>query len=364
MNAGRFSTLNATISKLIPPAGLDARAARELLRSKLPNDKLSLNRYYRIYRTARGATETLQRALLREQLPWRTKCAGDQCYGVSIIAWRPSLSECTQSIRVGVIDTPVDHRHPTFSGKDIHVGTFVTGARKKSGDWHGTGVLALLTGDPSTTTPGLIPRASFYVADVFSQDAAGSPVAESLSLLRAFEWMDAFGVKIINLSLAGPKDPFIEQMIDRLSKKGIIFIAAAGNDGPTAPPNYPAAYKQVVAVTAVNKKLRNYRFANRGKFIDVSAPGVRIWTAAPGHNEGYRSGTSFAVPFVTAVAATHYHQLDKPSKESLLRTITTKDLGPRGRDQIYGRGLILAPTSCDGRPPGRNAPAVFAKQSR
>ena len=176
--------------------------------------------------------------------------------------------------------------------------------------------------------------------------------------------MEAFGVNIINLSLAGPKDPLVEQAIARLSKKGIIFVAAAGNNGPTAPPNYPAAYKQVIAVTAVNQKLRNYRHANRGSFIDVAAPGVRIWTAAPGKAEGYRSGTSFAVPFVTAVAAAHYRQLTKPSKTSLLSAVATKDLGPRGRDKIYGRGLILAPASCGGRQPWQTAPAVVAKQSR
>ena len=209
------------------------------------------------------------------------------------------------------------------------MGTFVTGTRKQSADWHGTGVLALLTGDPHTTTPGLIPQARFFVADVFSQDAAGSPIAESLSLLKALDWMDAFGVKIINLSLTGPKDPLIQEAIVRLSKKGILFIAAAGNNGPTAPPSYPAAYKPVIAVTAVNKELRSYRHANRGAFIDIAAPGVKIWTAAPGKNEGYRSGTSFAVPFVTAVACSALPPADKTVKGSLMGVISTKDLGAR-----------------------------------
>ncbi|MGI9422649.1 MAG: S8 family serine peptidase [Hyphomicrobiaceae bacterium] len=363
-NAGRFSTLGATISKLITPPGLDARSARRLLRRNLPDKNLSLNKYYRIYRAARGDNQKRRGRPLRTQLPGRSRCIDDQCYGLSLIKWRPALRDCTRAVKVGVIDTPIDHRHPAFSGKDVHVGTFVTGSRKKSADWHGTGVLSLLTGDSNTTTPGLIPRASFYVADVFSQDASGSPVAESLSLLKAFDWMDAFGVKIINLSLAGPKDPLIEKAIARLSNKGIIFVAAAGNNGPTAPPNYPAAYPPVIAVTAVNKKMRNYRYANRGTYIDVAAPGVGIWTAAPGRKEGYRSGTSFAVPFMTAVAATHYRQLEKPSKGSLLGVIATRDLGPPGRDQIYGHGLILAPPTCSDRRPGQTVPAVVAKKVR
>ena len=360
-SAGHFATLNSTITRLITPQGLDAVGARDLLRRKLPGGQLALNRYYRVYRTARGDDQSGQNGRLRKQLPSRTRCTGDQCYGLSLIRWRPSLSDCTRSAKIGVIDTPIDHRHPAIIGKNVQVGTFVTGRRKRSADWHGTGVLALLTGDASTTTPGLIPHASFYVADVFSEDAAGVPVAESLSLIQAFEWMDAFGVKIINLSLAGPKDPLVEDVIARLSKRGVIFIAAAGNDGPTAPPKYPAAYAPVITVTAVNKRLRNYRYANRGRHIDFAAPGVGIWTAAPGRKEGYRSGTSFAVPFVTAVAATHYRQLAKPTKSSLLEVIATKDLGPRGHDQIYGRGLIQAPATCGGREPEpRGAPAVVA----
>ena len=363
-SAGHFATLDTTITRLTAPSGLDALGALDLLRRELTGGRLALNRYYRVYRTARGDNRTGPDQGLRNQLPSRTKCTGDQCYGLSLIRWRPSLSDCTRSARIGVIDTPIDHRHPAITGKDVQVGTFVTGRRKRSADWHGTGVLALLTGDGNTTTPGLIPNASFYVADIFSQDAAGVPVAESVSLLQAFEWMDAFGVKIINLSLAGPKDPLVEQAIARLSKKGVIFIAAAGNDGPTAPPNYPAAYAPVIAVTAVNKKLRSYRYANRGRHIDFAAPGVGIWTAAPGQKEGYRSGTSFAVPFVTAVAATHYRQLAKPSKSSLLGVVATRDLGPKGHDKIYGRGLIQAPATCGGRQPGpQRAPAVVAEST-
>ena len=363
-SAGHFATLDSTITRLIAPHGVDAVGARDLLRRTLPGGKLALNRYYRVYRTARGADQSEQDRRLRKQLPSRTRCTGDQCYGLSLIQWRPSLSECTRSVKIGVIDTPIDHRHPAIIGKDVQVGTFVTGRRKRSADWHGTGVLALLAGDRSSTTPGLLPHASFYVADVFSQDAAGVPIADSLSLIQAFEWMDAFGVKIINLSLAGSKDPLVEEAIARLSKKGVIFIAAAGNDGPTAPPKYPAAYAPVITVTAVNKKLRNYRYANRGRHIDFAAPGVGIWTAAPGRKEGYRSGTSFAVPFVTAVAATHYRQLAKPSKSSLLGVVATKDLGPTGHDQVYGHGLILAPTTCGGGGPGpQGVPAVVADRT-
>ena len=124
----------------------------------------------------------------------------------------------------------------------MRIGKFVPRGRKPAANWHGTGVLALLTGNLNTTTPGLIPGSEFYVANTFFADDDGNPIADSLSILNALDWMDAFDVNVLNLSIAGPRDPLVEEAIARLSKKGMIFVAAAGNNGPSAPPSYPAAY--------------------------------------------------------------------------------------------------------------------------
>ena len=113
---------------------------------------------------------------------------------------------------------------------------------------------------------------------------------DTISLLKALEWMKANDVKLINMSFAGPRDELVKDEIEELSSKGITFVAAAGNEGPAAEPAYPAAYPQVIAVTAVTKDLHNYRYANRGDHIDVAAPGVDIWTAVPGGREGFTLG--------------------------------------------------------------------------
>jgi subtilisin family serine protease len=126
----------------------------------------------------------------------------------------------------------------------------------------------------------------------------------------------------------------------------VIFVAAAGNEGPTAEPSYPAAYPQVIAVTAVTKDLRNYRYANRGPHIEFSAPGVDIWTAAPGGGASFHSGTSFAAPHVTAVFAVEPPEALQQGKADLLDNLAVMDLGKEGRDPIYGRGLLLAPSEC------------------
>jgi subtilisin family serine protease len=103
----------------------------------------------------------------------------------------------------------------------------------------------------------------------------------------------------------------------------------------------------VIAVTAVGKDLRSYSYANHGDYIDVAAPGIGIWTAFPNAMEGLSSGTSFAAPHVTAVVAALYNQVPAKTKDSFLRAMRFRDLGPPGPDPIYGRGLIVASRVCD-----------------
>lgn len=258
------------------------------------------------------------------------------------------LRGCSGGVSVGILDTGIDHEHPSI--KHRFSGVFIPEGRKPAPSWHGTAVFALLAGNPKSGTPGLIPNAGIYHASIFFSDQSGDFATDTHVLLQALDWMETMDVKIVNMSFAGPRDALVEQMITRLSGKGMIFIAAAGNDGPTAEPAFPAAYRQVIAVTAVKADRRVYPYANRGRHIDVAAPGVDIWTAVPGAREGYYSGTSFAAPFVTALVATIYKQRPIAAKEQLLDRLEYDDLGIPGRDSTYGRGLPIAPRTCDATP--------------
>ncbi len=116
-------------------------------------------------------------------------------------------------------------------------------------------------------------------------------------MLQALHWLKKSGVAVANLSFAGPPDDLLHHAVRELTKAGIVVVAAAGNEGPGAPPSYPAAYEEVIAVTAVDRNLAAYRYASRGDHIDLAAPGVDVWTALPGRREGPQTGTSFAVPY-------------------------------------------------------------------
>ena len=127
------------------------------------------------------------------------------------------------------------------------------------------------------------------------------------------------------MSLAGPKDAFLGKTVREMSAEGVVFVAAAGNGGPAAAPSFPAAYDEVIAVTAVDRRLKSYVYATRGSHIDLAAPGVEIWAALPGGREGTLTGTSFAAPYVTAVIAAMYASNESKDaslnpKVSLLRS--------------------------------------------
>ena len=340
------------VTRIYTPPGVDAAQAQDALRKALPKDKFEQNVYYRVYH-ARSATGTAHGVV--DASP-TLACSGSRCVPRDLIKWSPNqLDACSNGVAVGVLDTGIDVEHPALAHRSS--GVFIPEGRAPAPTWHGTAVYALLAGNPKSGTPGLIPNARFFHGSVFFSDHTGEFATDTHVLLNALDWMDKADVKIVNMSFAGPRDPLIEEAIAKLSAKGMIFIAAAGNEGPTAEVVYPAGYRQVIAVTAIKSDRRIYPYANRGRHIDVAAPGVDIWTAVPGAREGYYTGTSFAAPFVTGLVATMYRSNPTSVKEKLLAQLEYDDLGIPGRDSTYGRGLALAPRSCGQAPLVAEKPA-------
>jgi subtilisin family serine protease len=367
-----LGVLGYSLTRLLIPHDMKAEQAKALLQESNPAAAVDLNQRYRLYPSAREG-DSIKSPTSGEPARTTGGCGSDRCYGAATIGWQEQLAACAKGLSVGVIDTGIDSTHPSLAHQPerFKFGQFGPGFRGAGSDLHGTGVLALLAGNSKSSTPGLIPGAKFFVADIFFADENGLPVSTTLHLLEALEWMDRFRVQIINLSLSGPRDDLVQAAITRMSKPrtmdgvtkpAVIFVAAAGNGGPGAPPSYPAAYPEALAVTAVSRDLRGYRRANHGDYIDVAAPGVDIWTALPDGRQGYQTGTSFATPYMTAVVASVYRSLPlHKSKEAILQRISVQDLGSPGRDRIYGRGLVQAPTECGG-PSIPWSPAVVARQ--
>lgn len=338
-------TQSSSMARLLAPPGVGAEHALAMLNDALPGQQMGVNERYRLFKSASEPTDG-------SPAPMPTPCGTDKCFGSNLIGWRPQLQTCARKAKIGVIDTSIDTSHPTFKKRQIELRPKAL-ARVHRNDpvapnWHGTGVLSILAGEPQSGTPGLIPDGRFLLADVFYADSSGLPVSDTASLVEALDWLELKHADIINMSLTGPHDELLQAAVERLSRKGVLIVAAVGNDGPNAPPTFPSAYAQVLAVTAINKDLSSYTYAVHGSHVDVAAPGVRIWTAMPGGKATYQSGTSFAAPYATAVAASIYPALATKTKTALLQKMSFVDLGAPGRDPIYGQGLVIAPYACPG----------------
>ena len=264
---------------------------------------------------------------------------------------RHDLGACAGGVTIGIIDTGYDESHPAFKNLNPKPTVIIQPPGGKASNWHGTSVISLLAGHAESSTPGLVPNARFLIADAFfpTSDTNPKPQTDTAHLVEALRRLEERGAQIINMSLVGPSDDLVHQQIVAMSKRGIVFIAAAGNGGPSAPPAYPAAYSdEVIAVTAVNDRRQGYDYANRGSYIDVAAPGVRIWTALPDNKEGMVTGTSFAAPFVTAVAAVTYKKLNAERlrlnpKRLMLTAFLIDQIGKGERNDRFGLGLVKAP---------------------
>ena len=242
-----------------------------------------------------------------------------------------------ESVRVAVVDTPIDANHPDLAGA-VAASFDATGAADKP-HHHGTGIAGVIAAHGRLT--GAAPAVSILAVHAFgSQSSKGS----SMNVLKGLDWAGTSKANIVNMSFAGAADSELQRMLAALRRNGIALIAAAGNAGPNARPLYPAAYPEVIAVTATDADDKVFDQANRGTYIAVAAPGVAILAAAP--DEGYRmqSGTSFAAAQVSGVAALlieRNRNLDAAAIRRILTT-TARDLGAPGHDDQFGAGLVDA----------------------
>jgi subtilisin family serine protease len=149
-------------------------------------------------------------------------------------------------------------------------------------------------------------------------------------------------VPVVNISLVGPANRTLELVVRRAAARGVLLVAAVGNDGPAAAPLYPAAYPEVVAVTAVDARGQVLPEACRGPHVAFAAPGSDM--AAAGIVNGLYAtprGTSFAAPLVAGLLASTVHAPDTTA--ALAVTALARDAvdaGAPGRDVVYGHGLV------------------------
>lgn len=270
-------------------------------------------------------------------------------YGHQLIGWDEQAFRCTTGpLHIGMVDTGIETGHPFLQNQNIRARSFLSNTTPHAPKAHGTTVAIQLVGSSPLITHGMLPNATLFVAETFRQRDTKQTEATTWSIVRALDWLITEKVQVINMSLGGPNNALLNFAIDRTLDQNISIIAAAGNLGPEGQAVYPAAHEEVIAVTALDAKLNPYPHANRGQYITISAPGVDIWVPDAKGPGLFKSGTSYATPFVTTAAAILKlsHAQWTPSQVAQQLAQDALDLGEAGKDHIFGWGLVQISKHC------------------
>lgn len=245
------------------------------------------------------------------------------------------------NIRVAVVDSGVDVAHPELAG-DVEA-TFDTLGTDEKPHAHGTAVASLIVGH--LRLHGVAPAARILAVRSFSANADGEgTTGTTFNILKGLDWAISQHVNIINMSFGGPPDPATSRTLAGAFEKGIVLIAAAGNSGPRSPPLFPADDPSVIAVAATDANDHLFKRSTPGANISVAAPGVDIVVAVPNAGYDVLTGTSFAAPLVSGIAALMMARSPGITPKAIRGILqsTAHDLGSPGRDDQYGSGLVDA----------------------
>lgn len=234
-----------------------------------------------------------------------------------------------QGLVVGMVDGGVDAGHPVFAHARIVLQGFAPGAPRPSA--HGTAVASLLVGEGPRLRAAAA-GAELLAADVYGAAPAGGSVD---AIVRALLWLEARRARVVNISLVGPPNLILQAVVARMVAAGEVLVAPVGNDGPAAPPAYPAAYPGVVAASPVDGRQHPLFEAGRAPKPAFSAPGADMAAAALGGGFAPVRGSSFAAPLVAARIAAALAEVG--DVRLALQRVQTEALHPPGAE---GLGLV------------------------
>ena len=305
--------LDADVVVLTPPQAMSSRRALKKLREIDPDSAYDFNHVYFEGGTDVGAAGT----------------------ATIVPASRSERDGQAPIRRVGLVDGGVEPSHAALSSLSLHLhgcnDTAVPSA-------HGTAIASRLVAGFNEAAPAVF-DVDLYVADVY----CGAPTGGATdTVIQGLAWLMQENVPVINVSLVGPPNELLQRVVEMASARGHLIVAAVGNDGPSAPPLYPAAYPGVVAVTAVDRTDKVLIEAGRGRFIAFAAPGADIEAASLPSGYSPVRGTSFAAPIVASRLALLLERADPIAAGRAVSELATAavDLGRPGRDSVYGNGCV------------------------
>jgi len=277
-------------------------------------------------------------------------------------AWAAGLDGA--GVKVAVLDTGIDAGHPDLAGRVVDAANFTSDPDTADGFGHGTHVASILAGSGAASGGkyrGVADGAQLLNGKVLDNSGYGT---ES-SVMAGMQWAVQAGARIVNMSLgAGATDGTdpLSTLVDNLTAQtGVLFVAAAGNDGVAMQVETPASANSALAVGAVDSSYHIASFSSAGPRLqdaavkpEITAPGVGIIAArARGTSLGTPvdgnyttlSGTSMATPHVAGMAAlfAQAHPNWRATELKALITSSAKDAGAPWYQQ--GTGCVDVPNA-------------------
>ncbi len=265
---------------------------------------------------------------LKDTIPWGIKAIGaDQSLQKSIEG---------KKIKIAVLDTGIaNHSDLQIAGGKSFVSDNLSYTDDHGHGTHVAGTIAALSNKKGVV--GVASNANVYALKVLDRQGEGT----YSQVIEAIQWSIANKMNIISMSFGGTSaSQALQAVIQEATAKGILVIAAAGNQGAGAETElYPALYPEVISVGAVSPNHKRAGFSSTGQQLDLVAPGTNILSTTFDGTYGVMSGTSMAVPHVTGSAAILWSKnkkwTQKDVKNTLYRTAT-----PLGDKSEYGNGIV------------------------
>jgi thermitase len=256
-------------------------------------------------------------------------------------AWSTQMGN--RSVLVAVVDTGIYYKHPDLLPNYVALGyDWVNDDNDPIDDHgHGTHCAGIVA---AATNNGVGISGIAQVGVMAEKGLAYNGIGYEDDLANAIVHAVDQGADIISCSWGSSSDSqLIHDAVEYATSKGALVVAAAGNSG-SSEKHYPAAYPEVVAVTATNEKDKLASFSTYGDWVDIAAPGASVVSTFLWGTYVSMSGTSMACPHVAGVAALVWSEFRGMSNEQVRSQLfySADDLGASGFDVYFGHGRVNA----------------------